>query len=580
MSYTIPDLDRQFAQLPDTERNKGFARLFPYYDNVRRFNGSPTISQFLNNPNLNKILEYCSYNHDVSNIPNNLECLKDDVTNFFGNMYATVDNEKLRKNLFTHFLMRECNKKTIPISDTAIANIYSSIFGEKMSQKIITMVSNYCGLYYTLKSPYEYLVDTDNFDDLFGEEDSGDVEDSEDTDTMEEDTIYEFLNPKGMEKVISATNLKKVLLYIAHKNFKQKPFSTKDITTAVCDEYGIEENVWGDYLNYKKSALRERISSSMYKLRLDKLVKKSANRTNTVTPKGARKVKQYKLDFEDSKLLVLKDKSLVFDDKKKDQIKQIAFSIEKTWDKNNNHLADIILQSHYELNVDTSTEFSVEINFGVLCNYICQAYCVDENIWGQYLNHNRTMFRKQVSNFKGKLIKKGFLEKTGTTKSTITQAGVVFVESWLDTEEFEIDTDKKIVATVPPTEEYMQMIIERENSLDEDETQTTEETVVEEDFSDNKTFTADVEQTTVDVEQTEDMLILRMVSNETAIENEVVEDENYDEYLRKVLSENDTLTEKVKDLKATVDTFVGFLKEKDLLSEYIVSISKGTNIPF
>lgn len=573
MSYTIPDLERQFAQLPDTERNKGFARLFPYYDNVRRFNGSPTISQFLNNPNLNKILEYCSYNHDVADIPSNLECLKDDVTEFFGKMYATVDNEKLRKNLFTHFLMRECNKKTIPISDTAIANIYSSVFGEKMPQKIITMVSNYCGLYYTLKSPYEYLVDTDNFDDLFGEEDSGDVEDSEDTDTMEEDTIFGFLNPEGMEKVISATNLKKVLLYIAHKNFKQKPFSTKDILTAVCNEYGIEENVWGDYLNYKKSALRERISSSMYKLRLDKLVKKSANRTNTVTPKGSRKVKQYKLDFENSKLLVFKDKSLVFDDKKKDQVKQIAFSIEKTWDKNNNHLADIILQSHYELNVDTSTENAVEINFGVLCNYICQQYCVDENIWGQYLNHNRTVFRKQVSNFKGKLIKKGFLEKTGTTKSIITQAGVEFVESWWGVEEFEIDPDKKIVVTEDPvTKGYVQ---------NKDGTQTTEETVVEEDFSDSKTFS-------VDVEQTEDMSILQIVSNDSNLENEVVgeenevvkEDDNYDEYLRKVLSENDTLTEKVKDLKATVDTFVGFLKEKDLLSEYIVSISRGTNIPF
>ena len=560
MSYTIPDLERQFAQLSEADRNRGFARLFPYYDNVRRLNGSSSISKFLNNPNLNKILEYCSYNHNVKNIPNNLKSLRDDVFEFFEKMYETVDNEKLRKNLFTHFLMRECNKKTIPISDTAIANMYSYLFGKELPQKVITNVSNYCGLYYTLKSPYEYLVDTDNFDDLFGEDDSDGVEDSEETDTMEDPTIYGFLNPEGMEEVVSATNLKKVLLYIAHTNFKQKPFTTNDIVSAVCETYGIQEDVWGDYLSYKKSALRERISSSMHKLRVDKLVKKSANRTNTITPKGSRRVKQYKSDFEDRKLRVFTDKSLIFDDKKKDQVKQISFSIEKTWDKRNNHLADIILQSHYELNVDTSTEYAVEISFEILCNYICQQYCVDENIWGQYLNHNRTMFRKQVSNFKGKLIKKGFLEKTDTAKSTITQTGIEFVESWWDTEDFEIDPDKKIV--------------ERDTGLDEDETQTTEETVVEEDFSDSKTFS-------VDVEQTEDMSILQIVSNDSNLENEVGgEDENYDEYLRKVLSENDTLTEKVKDLQSTVDTFVGFLKEKDLLNEYIVFVSKGTNIPF
>lgn len=581
MSYTIPDLERQFAQLSDADRNKGFARLFPYYDNVRKFNGSSQVSQFLSDPNLNKILEYCSYNHDQSNIPNNLQNLKDDVTSFFGSLFSSVEDEKMRKNLFTHFLMRECNKKTIPISDTAIANIYLAVFGEEIKPKIITMVSNYCGLYYTLKSPYEYLVDTDNFDAIFGEEDSGETEDEveledDETDTMEE-TVYEhpfytFLNPDGMEKAIPATKLKKIILFIAHKSFRQKPFSTTDIVTALCEDYEIDENIWGQYLNYNKSTLREKISSAMYQLRTDKFLKKSANRTNTVTPKGSRKVKEYIKKYGETQMRVFLGKPLTFDEDKVEEVKSIAYSIENTWDKSNNYLSQIVLQSHYEINAERSQKWALEIPFGLLSDYICQQYGIDENIWGQYLNQKRTMFKKQVSSFKGRLTKKGFLEKTDTSASIITQAGIDLVESWCSTC---VDVggilDPLSTSYDPEIADLVGNSNPNETDLlgDIETTPMVEDKVVEEDFSDEKTFT-------VEQEEIVETTTLSVVTD--TLEEDM--DDNYDDYLRQVLSDNDTLSEQVKDLKSTVDTFVSFLKEKDLLSEYIVSISKSTTIPF
>lgn len=570
MSYNIPSLERQFPRLPDDVVKKGYVRLFPYYNNVKKHN-SVQVSQFLRDPNLNKFLEYCSYQHDQSNIPNNLQSLKDDVTEFFGKMLGSIQDDKLRKNLFTHFLMRECNKKTIPISNQAIANTYETVFGDRIPSKIIVMVSNYCGLYYTLKSPYDYLVDTDNFDDLFDEDSI--EEDSEETDTMDESTpIHDYLNPKGMKTVVGAPQLQKVLLYVAHTHFGKKPFTTEEIVTAICEDYGIDKNIWGQYLNYNKPTLVQKISSSMYQLRVEKVLEKSPKKKNKVTTKGARRVKGYLKEYEDSQFRIFKNKPLCFEESI-EEIKAFDFSIADTWDKHNNDISDIVLHTHYEMNYDNSTEYAVELFFNDLCEFICQKYQIDEHIWGQYLKQNRTMFKKQVSSFKGRLIAKGFLEKIGSTSSVITQAGVDKVESWV--------SKSFTMAELQTTLDFVTVLSEEEkntNSLTEEETTTllslSEDTQLEEDFSDTKTFTVEL----IDDNDT-DLIESEQFQNS---ENNTVlgEEDNYDDYLRQVLSENDTLTEQVNDLKTSVDTFVSFLKEKDLLNEYIVSISKGTAIPF
>ena len=561
MSYNIPKGYRVFANLRKEDHNKGFARHFSFYDEIRKHNGSLSIS----NPNLNKILEYCAYSHDPKQMPKDLKGLKDSVVDFFSTLYGATADEHKKQNLFAHFLMRECNTKTIPISDTAIRNSYGMIFGGDVEENTILRVSNLNRLYYVKSSPYEFLIDKDQFSDLFEEESVSEDESASEEDGYPAINLYNFLHSDGLETVVTATALKPVILSVANIHFEQKPFTADELISAITADYGITEDVWGNYVtatrDYGKTLFRDKVTSSVHKLRQDGFIKKSANRTNKVTKKGVREYESYLADYDKSLYTILNGISVSFDDTLKGLAHDLCFVIEPDWDANNNNLTQIILCSHYEINIEHSTDNPVELTYSQLVDHICDQYGISEKVWGMY-HKNRTVFRKKVSAYKSRLKNNGYLATSGESLNTyLTQKGIELVEQW-------IKDSQGIVS-----------------QIEEDDTTTTE--TVEETVEDNLVV---IPQITVD----DPVSIIEMLSeDEISVEEtnngitvlsvsdlEEDNDTDYDQYLRDTLAENDRLSEKLVGMKATVDNLVAFLKEKDLLSEYIVSLNSNTEIPF
>lgn len=577
MSYRILGDDRDFCPLSEKDRNAGYARLFPYYDKVRKHNGSI----YIDTPNLNKILEYCCYMHDYETIPKDLLPLKSAVHTFFTALYGKIEDSEFKKNLFAHFIVRECNKKELPISQQALKHLYYKIFQERMDTKTLTWVSNYCGLYYTKRTPYDYLVDKDQFDTIFSlEELEGAVVQDSPTPIV---NFYNFLNPKGVESRRTPSEIEDTVLACAFHHFQRNPFTTDQLISKFCSDYGVEESVWGWNKKYNKAILRDKVNLAMHNLRKNKMVKKAPPKTNLVTTKGEKFYKkQFELcrkesEIEDFKYTVLTKDTLCFNSALIDDVMNMSFAMEDTYSTADNNVSDIVLQSHYEINHQVCVDHPVEVPFQKLIDHICDVYDTNVLCWGLYRNTNRPTLKKVASQYKSKLTNNGYLRKGSNGTGIITQKGIDLVESWLSETSTEEVVEQNNVIEISnfnsnldcdgyEEETPVVQTVSVSDLIKENIFLQTNPTPIEEDFN-SEVFSAE-----------EGGVVEEIVTKSEEVETE---NTDYDEYLKKVLSENDFLTKKIVDMKSTVDKLISFIKEKELLSEYIISISKkDTQIPF
>lgn len=587
MSYSIAHVERKFAELYESERKKGWSRLFPYYDSIRKHNGSIV----LNNPNINKILEYCCYSHDLDQIPIDLQPLRNEVKNFFQSLYGNITSITDKKNLFVHIIMRECNKKEMPISQTAIKNVYALTFNETLDNKTLRWVSNYCGLYYTERSPYDYLIDTDRFDSIFQNENENENDESSVTDdeTESESVVdfYTFLNPKGMENKLTPSALKSVVLCCISKHFNKEPFTADQLIKSLCSDYGIEENIWGMYLNYNKTTLRDKVLQATYALRKAKLLKKGSNKTNSLTSKGLTEYNKILKKYKETQNVIVAEGVLKFnsgylqsDEEGIHFVWKYAKSlqIKDAYDGDDNDVSNIVLVSHYLINYEASKESPVQVSFPKLIDYICDFWGVDVLCWGMYRNTNRPSLKKQCSQHKSRLFEKGFLLKGKNGAGILSQKGIEFIETQVfgysnTSDNTNSPTESESPNNSPEFENLLENLgFSTPNNKEEDMNKDPE--LIEDDFNPIH-FTAE---TNLEIVETETSNI---ISLETAEVEEPKEEIDYDQYLKNTLKENDVLQEKSDDLKATVNNLIDFLKQRDLLAEYIIYVSKkNTEIPF
>lgn len=579
MSYSIPDTYRVWANLRSEDRNKGFARLFPFYDNIRKHNQSLLVS----NPNLNKHLEYCSYQHDEDQTPSDLQNLKSDVVDFFTQLYNEIKDEETKQNLFSHFVMRECNRKTIPISKTAIINSYREIFGGEIDDNTLTRVSNYCGLYYVEHSPTKFLIDTDDFSSIFVG-DNSDYSDVEEESTDNSDTellsFYNFLSANNFEEYLATKELYPILLSCAYTHFGKKAFTTDDLVSVLCADFGVEEDCWGMYQpngnDYKKTVLRKQIGATLHDLRKNDYLKKCKPKSNKVTAKGVRLFKEYQSQYKRYPKLISAINIQINEDLC-DNVFNLEQVIEEEYQSYGNQMFEIILCAHYELTIAQSKEHPVDIKFSYLCDYLCDQFGITDDIWGIYCNTKQgKTFRYKISDYKRRLVVGGHLAQTGNGYNTmITQKGIDLVENWIE------KSEDKTADTIDFVD-LMNAVGEIEDT-ESDETPTVDFTIhnLVSTTDDQEEDNFVVENINME-EETGDVITTLSVVEDTddCGDTDESDDTDYDQYLRVTLAHNDELSEKVAEMKVTIDNLVSFLKDKDLLTEYIVSVTTNTEIPF
>lgn len=285
--YTIPQFEKKFMNLTDVDRRQGIMKMRETYKNCRDINGKMLIVE----PELNKYLEYISHLHKGVEMREDLTELKVKVGEFFTKIYENVSG-KDRKNLFTHLIMRECNKKDIPISSNAICKAYRSIFQEDLGFEYPRRVSNFCGLYLTSKPPNTFLADKDSFEEIFvsPKRKPSDVE------------ICDYLIPQALIREntpMTGRQLKQVALVLVSANKRPDKISTvQHLVENFCRVYSVKEDLWGMVTNTNRTYLRKQFSEALKGLRKDKLMKKVTHTVAQPTAKGRQSVERIIARFE------------------------------------------------------------------------------------------------------------------------------------------------------------------------------------------------------------------------------------------------------------------------------------------
>lgn len=291
--YTIPKYERKFMNLTEVDRKQGIMKMRESYRSCRDKNGKMLIVE----PELNKYLEFISHLHKGVTMPQDLTPLQSKVKEFFSRIYENVDGKE-RKNLFTHLVMRECNKKDIPISSNAICKAYKVIFQEDLGFEYPRRVSNFCGLYLTSKPPSVFLADKDTFDEIFIPKQNTPPTDME---------ICHYLIPKELVRhnnPMSGRKLKQVILVLLEMNPKAEKVSTvQHLVDNFCRVYSVEEDLWGKVNNTNRTYLRKQFSEALKNLRKDKLMKKASHTVALVTAKGRQSVNRIIARYEKLNLI-------------------------------------------------------------------------------------------------------------------------------------------------------------------------------------------------------------------------------------------------------------------------------------
>ena len=300
--YTIPKYERKYMNLTDADRRQGIMKMREAYKSCRDVNGKMLIVD----QDLNKYLEYIAHLHKGVSMPTDLTDLQSKVTDFFVKIYENVEG-KDRKNLFTHLVMRECNKKDIPISSNAICRAYRAIFQENLGYEYPRRVSNFCGLYLTNKPPTVFLADKDTFEEIFVPTEV----------TTDVDVCHYLLPPElvRMNNPITGKDLKQVTLVLLDYNKRAEKISTvQHLVDNFCRVYSVKENIWGMVTNTNRTYLRKQFSEALKGLRKDKYMKKLTHTVAILTSKGRQSAKRLtsryeKMRVKDNQVLPIENQS-------------------------------------------------------------------------------------------------------------------------------------------------------------------------------------------------------------------------------------------------------------------------------
>lgn len=604
MSYSIPKGLRYRPSLTKTDRNEKVVALQEYYGVIRKVNNTREV----NEPKLAKYLEYVAYS--ASSLPKHLKKLKSEVHTFFKKIVLGA-NPKDRKSLFTHFIMRNCNAKEIPISIKALCNGYREIFEENLETYNPRRVSDICGLYLIKEDdPRVYLTDTDTIDDLFGgisvtkppkkkakvkvkvdNEETVLVNDIVNNNSLfkNDDNVrsfYDSINPQGFGTPLKASEIKELLVHTAYLFFDTNLFSLDDMVERLCTVYKCETLVWGLYSHRENRPLLKKIISDAYAtLRGKGMLKIGKGRTNYLTSKGKKFSEKGLKTYKQNITPTTPTNPLNFNSNL--DIDYKLFSIDEEYNVDTNQLYEIILLSHYDLNRGGNNF----IDFRTLVEKICSEYSVDIDVWGSYRTYNNTMLEKKVTQFKRKGVDHKMLTSyKGST--ALTQLGVDTVESW-----FTISDERIRELLGARSEENAEDIIdliseeEHESVNDEDISitptdnvvplkQASDTTVSEELFSkdEDEDVGEYIGSATILAEDLQSLI--NIAEADTTEERNEDDSTDYDQLLKDTLAENDELTAKNETLNLTVSNLISFLKDKDLLTEYIISLNKDAIIPF
>lgn len=599
MSYSIPRSLRYRPSLTKTDRNEKVVALQAYYDVIRKVNNTREV----NEPKLAKYLEYVAYSA-TKFMPKHLKVLKTEVHTFFKKIVLGA-NPKDRKSLFTHFIMRNCNAKEIPISINALCNGYKEIFEEKLEVYNPRRVSDICGLYLIKEDdPRLFLTDTDNIDDIFVGNPTITVSSPKKKVNVEETSIvkdlankhsvfnddgalrlfYKSANPKGFKSALKASEIKELVLHTAYLFFDTNLFSLDDMVEKLCTIYKCDRLVWGLYSHKENRPLLKKVISDAYAtLRGKGLLKTGKGRTNSLTSKGKRFSEKYlnKYTSTTSTTPTVNIRHTSFDKSVYNR-----FSIDTQYDVNTTQLYEIILLCHYDLQKE-GVDF---VDFRTLVNKICSEYSVDVNVWGSYRTYSNTMLEKKITQFK----RKGIDHKMLTSNdigTTLTQLGADTVDDWLINDMLapqSSESELSIIDLVSEEEQSEDTMVEQiELNLEPANqnnvvrlTQASDTTVSEELFSkdEDEDLGEYIGSATILAEDLKSLIDI--VETDTTEERNEDDSTDYDQLLKDTLSENDTLHKEKDTLNHTVESLVSFIREKGLLSEYIISLNKDTIIPF
>jgi len=273
--FHIPKKERKYLNLTEADRKLGIVKLKNLYNDIKYSNGKILIDDV----NFNRYLLYISQRHESKNTdtvkPEQLE-LKIQVRKFFSTMFKNIKPNKLSIH-FTHLIMRECNRKEIPISEDALSNSFKDIFSllESYDRAIPRRVSNFCGLYLTNKEPSLYLSDKDVFEDLF--EEKIPLQDFLVNKTNAK-KFYKYLCPELSKKQpATGASMKLLSLALIFKTEQQHDYTTKDeIVKELNRTFKITEESWGWLVvgnkNTKRRALKTRLNGGIWPLKKKGLI--------------------------------------------------------------------------------------------------------------------------------------------------------------------------------------------------------------------------------------------------------------------------------------------------------------------